>query len=283
MNVSTLTQREEPERHELPASLEALPSPVPRPVQWQRLRENLAILRGGDTTKLLDAAYSVGDSIGGMSDERHLRRMWRSKAGRDLLAARPSLAEALSDHSALAALPDESLGHYFLSFAVRHGIDSMALLESQHAMSRDYLELDPVRQWLSDRLTVMHDLWHVLAGYDATTSGESALMCFSLPQRVNDRALPIFHRDLDRHGPDRDKRCGARNSTWHADEVPARTTAGRVSSATPRPGAQSTRHHPTSSVSRTDETPRYVDPGHRRSRLTAHWVRRAVSRSETAL
>ena len=50
MNVSTLTQHEEPERHELPASLEALPSPVPRPVQWQRLRENLAILRGGDTT-----------------------------------------------------------------------------------------------------------------------------------------------------------------------------------------------------------------------------------------
>ena len=162
MNASTLTQREEPEQHELPASLEALPSPVPRPVQWQRLRENLAILRGGDTTKLLDAAYSVGDSIGGMSDERHLRRMWRSKAGRDLLAARPSLVEALSDYSALAAFPDESLGHYFLSFAVRHGIDSMALLESQHAMSRDYLELGPMRQWLSDRLTVMHDLWHVL-------------------------------------------------------------------------------------------------------------------------
>ncbi len=192
MNISTLTQREKPERHELPASLEALPSPAPRPIQWKRLRENLAILRGGDTTKILDAAYSVGDSIGGMSDERHLRRMGRSKTGRELLATRPSLAEALSDHSALAALPDESLGHHFLSFSVRHGIDSMALLESQHAMSRDYLKLDPVRQWLSDRLTVMHDLWHVLAGYDATPSGESALMCFSLPQRVNDRALPIF-------------------------------------------------------------------------------------------
>ncbi len=56
MNVSTLTQREEPE---LPASLEALPSPVPRPVQWQRLRENLEILLGGDPTKVLDAAIVV--------------------------------------------------------------------------------------------------------------------------------------------------------------------------------------------------------------------------------
>jgi ubiquinone biosynthesis protein COQ4 len=59
-------------------------------------------------------------------------------------------------------------------------------------MSRDYAGLDPVRQYVADRFTVMHDLWHVLVGYDATTAGESALMCFSLPQRVNDRALPIF-------------------------------------------------------------------------------------------
>ena len=59
-------------------------------------------------------------------------------------------------------------------------------------MSRDYALLDSVRQWVSDRFNVMHDLWHVLAGYDATHAGESALMCFSLPQRANDRALPIF-------------------------------------------------------------------------------------------
>ena len=79
-------------------------------------------------------------------------------------------------------------------YAIRsyYGIDVLALIESEHAMSRDYARLDSLRQWLSDRLTVMHDLWHVLAGYDATPPGESALMGFSLPQRANDRALPIF-------------------------------------------------------------------------------------------
>ena len=192
MSATTITSREQHGHHELPASLDALPRVVPRPIQWQRLRENLAILRGGDTAKVLDAAFSVGDSIGGMSDERHLRRLWRSERGRALLAERPSLAEALCDREALASMPAGSLGRHFLVFAERHGIDSMALLDSQHAMSRDYFQLDPLRQWLSDRLTVMHDLWHVLAGYDATTPGESALMCFSLAQRVNDRALPIF-------------------------------------------------------------------------------------------
>ena len=42
------------------------------------------------------------------------------------------------------------------------------------------------------RLTVIHDLSHVLAGYDTSVAGEAALMCFFLAQRVNDRAVPIF-------------------------------------------------------------------------------------------
>ena len=106
--------------------------------------------------------------------------------------SRPSLTHALADHAALGAMPEGSLGRSFLVFSLRHGLDPCALIASQHEMSRDHGKLDPVRQWVADRLTVMHDLWHVIAGYDATNAGESALMCFSLPQRVNDRALPIF-------------------------------------------------------------------------------------------
>jgi ubiquinone biosynthesis protein Coq4 len=193
-----------------------MPPVAARPVQWRRLRDNLAILRSGDAEGVLDAAYSVGDAIGGMSDERHLRRLFRTKAGRSLLVIRPCLTTALCDRSGLGAMRPGSVGRHFLSFVDRHGIDSAALLESQHAMSRDYEVLDPLRQWLSDRLTVMHDLWHVLVGYDATTPGESALMCFSLPQRVNDRALPVFvatstlTRQIGVHDAVRGLRRGAR-------------------------------------------------------------------------
>lgn len=170
----------------------ALPQAVPRPVQWSRLRENLAILDRGDAAEVLEAAFSVGDALGGMSDERHLQRLRSSRAGRELIDRRESLADALADDAALAAMEPASLGRSYLDFKRRHGLDVRKLLESQHAMSRDYADLDPVRRWLNDRLTVLHDLWHILCGYDATTAGESALMCFSLPQRVNDRALPIF-------------------------------------------------------------------------------------------
>lgn len=130
--------------------------------------------------------------MGGMSDERQLARFLDHQTGRALLERRVSLADALADHDGLRSLPVGSLGREFLAFCERHALNARKRIESQHQMSRDYAALDPVRQWVSDRFTVMHDLWHVLAGYDATHAGESALMCFSLPQRANDRALPIF-------------------------------------------------------------------------------------------
>ncbi len=169
-----------------------LPPAKPRPVQWGRLGRALATLWEADPAEVLDAAYTVGDSLGGGSDERQLRRVLATETGQRLLREKVSLADALADHDALRALPEGSLGRAFLHFAERHGLDPHQLLESQHEMSRDYADLDPTRRWMFDRFTTMHDLWHVVAGYDATHAGESALMCFSLPQRVNDRALPIF-------------------------------------------------------------------------------------------
>jgi len=176
----------------MPISIDDLPRATARPVQWKRLFENLKKLHDGDESEVLDAAFSVGDSIGGMSDERQLARFIRTPEGQDLWAQRVCLTDALADHGALAELPDGSLGRAFLDFCVRHGINSRALVEHQHAMSRDYAGLDPLRRWFNDRLVVMHDLWHVLAGYDATQAGESALMCFQVSHRFNDRALPIF-------------------------------------------------------------------------------------------
>jgi len=190
--METATNRATDERQLLRVRTDELPAPSLRPVQWKRLREQLAILNESDPARVLDAAFSVGDALGGMSEERQLRRFLQSESGQEILADAPSLCEALADREALASMPPGSLGRHFLAFSERHNLDPRALVESQHRMSRDYAQLDPLRRYLRDRSTVMHDLWHVLVGYDATPAGESALMCFSLPQRVNDRALPIF-------------------------------------------------------------------------------------------
>ena len=104
-----------------PVTVDRLPPAVPRPLQWRRLRQQLAILREADPARVLDAAYSTGDAIGGMSEERLVRRFLASAEGQRLLTTRPSLAEALADREALAALPEGSLGRAFLAFSERQG------------------------------------------------------------------------------------------------------------------------------------------------------------------
>ena len=227
---------------ELPDSLGELPPAIARPVQWKRLKLHLDRLAAGRPEHILESAYSVGDAIGGMSDERHLRRLWRSERGRALLASGSSLPDALADRDALRSMPPGSLGRAFLDFAERHGIDVRALLESEHAVSRDYAQLDPMRRWLSDRLTVSHDLWHVLAGYDATPPGESALMGFSLPQRANDRGAPDLRHDVGRIEEDSGSRCDPRHPAWIACRLPGRRALRGAAAAPARGRTRSARH-----------------------------------------
>ncbi|MCA9504090.1 MAG: hypothetical protein H6748_15540 [Spirochaetaceae bacterium] len=169
-----------------------LPEAARRPVQWRRLLAALTALQKGDPAQAVDGAYTVQDAIGGASDERMLVRLLETPEGRTLAKERSSLPAVLGDRAALRRLPEGSFGRVYASFCDRNGIDAHALVDASHRMSRDYESLDPVRQWWSDRLTVIHDLSHVLAGYDTSVAGEAALMCFFLAQRVNDRAVPIF-------------------------------------------------------------------------------------------
>jgi len=167
-------------------------SPVPsRPVQWRRAGKafRALALQQGDA---LDATYTVVDAMGGMCEERLFQKFRKTPEGRRLLAERPDLPRLLSDHQKLAALPEGTLGRAFADVCIRAGINSMALVEAQRNMSRDYARLDPARQWFSDRLTVLHDLWHILSGYATQPRGEAAIVAFSYAQGLNYRPIPIF-------------------------------------------------------------------------------------------
>lgn len=167
-------------------------SPVPsRPVQWRRAGRAMRALalQQGDA---LDATYSVVDAMGGMCEERLFQKFRKTPEGQRLLAERPDLPRLLSDHQTLAALPEGTLGRAFAEVCIRAGINSMALVEAQRNMSRDYARLDPARQWFSDRLTVLHDLWHILSGYATQPRGEAGLVAFSYAQGLDYRPIPFF-------------------------------------------------------------------------------------------
>ncbi|HLG89542.1 MAG TPA: Coq4 family protein [Alphaproteobacteria bacterium] len=168
-----------------------LNSVPPRPVQWRRAAAMIrAISRQGDD--VLNVTYALVDALGGMCEERLFQRFRGDPEGQRILAARPDLPRLLSDHAALASLPEGSFGRAYADLCRQRGINSAALVESQRNMSRDYAKLDPARQWFSDRLTVLHDLWHILTGYAAAPRGEAAIVAFSYAQGLDYRPMPIF-------------------------------------------------------------------------------------------
>jgi len=160
-------------------------------VQWRRTGTafRALVLQQGN---VLDATYSVVDAMGGMCEERLFQKFRKTPEGQRLLAERPDLPRLLSDHQTLVQLPEGTVGRIFADVCIGAGINSMALVEAQRSMSRDYAKLDPARQWFSDRLTVLHDLWHILSGYATQPRGEAGIVAFSYAQGLDYRPIPFF-------------------------------------------------------------------------------------------
>lgn len=167
------------------------PPPPPRPLEWRRsLALVRALIADPDQT---DLVYELFDAMGGRGDEATFARFTASRTGRALLADRPSLRAALSDAKALAALPEGSLGRAYLSFAEARGFTPAGLLEAnERALGHVNALLDADRLYFYERVNVMHDLWHVVTGYDTDEAGEAALLAFSHAQGLAGRAIKLL-------------------------------------------------------------------------------------------
>jgi ubiquinone biosynthesis protein COQ4 len=162
------------------------PPPPPQPLRWRRaLAELRALLADPDDT---EHAISLMYALGTREFERSFQRFAKSTGGRALLAARPSLLAALSDHEALARLPDGSFGRAYLEYLERNGFAPAGLLALQNRVQERWQRelglpaLDPLRGWFRDRTVLAHDLFHVLTDYGTDELGEGTLLAFSLAQ-----------------------------------------------------------------------------------------------------
>jgi ubiquinone biosynthesis protein COQ4 len=164
-------------------------SPLPAgftKMRWRRgFRALRALLRDpDDTAKAIDVSFAIGTR----DFERSFQRFVSSGAGRVLLAERPSLADALSDRTVLARMHPDSLGRAYLEYLDENGFRAMGLVELEHETQARWERedglpsLDPLRIWFRDRVTLAHDLSHVVTGYGTDDLGEATLLAFSQAQ-----------------------------------------------------------------------------------------------------
>lgn len=145
---------------------------LPAPVRWSRA---LAALRRllADPTRTNDALeFTTYANAGRMLEASE--RLAATPAGRRLLAHQPAIDATTVDITALAALPEGTLGRAYAAFLTRHRLSPEAFAGPPAGLANH-----PRASYMVQRLRQTHDLWHVVTGYEPDPAGEIALQAFS--------------------------------------------------------------------------------------------------------
>lgn len=130
--------------------------------------------------------FEVIRAMAGPALARGLRRFRQTEAGRRMLGERRSLLRTLSDRSALAALPDGSLGRAYHKFVYAEQLTAQELAAaSAEGDPHAYDFADADLTWYGERVRDQHDLWHVVTQYGRDPLGEACLLAFTWPQTRN--------------------------------------------------------------------------------------------------
>lgn len=132
------------------------------------------------------AAIRVIIALSGNSDRRDFERFQRSERGTRILREKRDLFDVLTDRARLEAMPPGSLGRTIIEWFQRENISTQGLaLASEAARGDDAEEAGEHEQLYRTRLRNLHDVFHVVAGYDRDLRGESAVLAFTIAQNYN--------------------------------------------------------------------------------------------------
>jgi ubiquinone biosynthesis protein COQ4 len=130
-------------------------------------------------------AIVVIAALAGDSGKRLFRRFNRSPRAHAILEGKRDLYGTLSDLERLRAMPAGSLGRTIGDWFARERISTQGLAQAS-AVARAQLGMTPpdadAERVFSTRLLNLHDVFHVVTGYDRDLRGEAAVLAFTLAQ-----------------------------------------------------------------------------------------------------
>ena len=126
--------------------------------------------------------FEIMRALNGPATRNGYLRLLSTRQGGRLAYQRRELAEVLADRAALATLPADSVAAAYLAFTARGQITPDGLADVSRQAANTQIDLAHPVVWFGRRIRDVHDLWHVLAGYDLSGLGEAALVAFSFAQ-----------------------------------------------------------------------------------------------------
>ncbi len=158
----------------------AEPRIAPPRREWGKaLRSVRRLLADKDDTVQV---FEIMRALNGPATRNGYLRLLGTPRGGRIAYQRRELAEVLGDRAALARLPADSVAAAYLTFTAAGRISAEGLAEVSRQVHADRIDdLHPVA-WYGRRIRDVHDLWHILAGYDLSGLGEACLVAFSFAQ-----------------------------------------------------------------------------------------------------
>lgn len=149
-------------------------------------------------------AIVVIAAMSGNSNERLFGRFKRSPRGKKILEERRDLYDVLCDRERLLAMPAGSLGHTICEWFIREDIGAEGLAGASEAASKQFpdrpVNADEEARIFGTRLLNLHDVFHVLTGYDRDMRGEMAVLAFTVPQTWNTGIAYLVWRSFIHNG-----------------------------------------------------------------------------------
>ena len=175
------------------------------------LRAMRTLLANPDETALV---FRIIRALSGQSFERLYQRILAHPTGSVVLNERRNILPVLQERQRLRSLPAGTLGREYARFLDDEGISAEGLVEASTEDEDDSYFLDDRARVLSMRLRDIHDLWHVVTGYQRDLFGEGALLAFSYAQTRNPGiAFIVVMAALRRW---REGHADAVRLSWHA-------------------------------------------------------------------
>ncbi len=147
------------------------------------LREMAKLREDPDDTA---AAIRVIAALSGNSTRRGVKRLQRSVRGARILREKQDLYDLLTAHERLKAMAPGTLGRTIVDWFDRENISTQGLVQASEAATQgEERGINEDEQVYLSLVLNLHDVFHVLAGYDRDLRGESAVLAFGVAQSYN--------------------------------------------------------------------------------------------------
>jgi ubiquinone biosynthesis protein COQ4 len=126
--------------------------------------------------------FEIMNALSGRSTEWGYNRLLQTPEWGAQAYRRVELAERLQNRAWLEQFAPGTVGAAYRDFIDAECFSAYGLADESRKVPDSEMEAAHTRAWYARRLRDIHDIWHVLTGYQADALGEACLVAFSLPQ-----------------------------------------------------------------------------------------------------